>query len=75
MYAGLITAALHIWTGLHTALTLFIFACLWTGFYFAGIWAATDRPAELDKKFPTSSRELQKRKKAFYDWLDSQGRR
>jgi len=75
MYAGLIAVTVHIWTGRHAVLTLFIFAGLWIGFYFAGIWAAADRPAELDKKFPTSSKELRKRKKTFYDWLASQGRR
>jgi hypothetical protein len=75
IYAGLITAAVHTWTGLHTAPTLLVFAGLWIGFYFAGIWAATDRPAELDKRFPISSKELRRRKKTFYDWLNSQGRR
>jgi hypothetical protein len=43
--------------------------------YCAGFWALVDRPAELDRKFPTSSKELRRRKKELYDWLDSLGRR
>jgi len=34
-----------------------------------------DRPEELQKRIPISSREHRRRKKEFYDWLDSQGRR
>ena len=34
-----------------------------------------DRPEELGKRIPISSQEHRRRKKAFYDWLDSQGRR
>ena len=34
-----------------------------------------DRPEELQKRIPISSREHRRKKKEFYDWLDSQGRR
>jgi hypothetical protein len=34
-----------------------------------------DRPEELGKEIPISSKEHRSRKKRFYDWLDSQGRR
>ena len=33
------------------------------------------RPDEIAKRVPTPSRELRRRRKAFYDWLASQGRR
>jgi len=32
-----------------------------------------DRPEEVEKRIPISSREHRRRKKEFYDWLDSQG--
>jgi hypothetical protein len=41
----------------------------------AGFWTLVDRPTEPDRKFPTSSKELRRRKKGLYDWLDSLGRR
>jgi len=34
-----------------------------------------DRPEELGKQTPINSKEHRRRKKEFYDWLDSQGRR
>ena len=34
-----------------------------------------DRPEELDTQIPISSKEHRHRKKDFYDWLDTQGRR
>jgi hypothetical protein len=34
-----------------------------------------DRPEELGKQIPINSKEHRRRKKEFYDWLDSQGRR
>jgi len=76
IYATLITVTVHgVWHGLHAAPTFVLFISLWTGFYFAGIWASTERRAELSKKFPISSKELRRRKRQFYDWLVSQGRR
>jgi len=60
---------------LNVVLAVLLVMGLWIGFYFAGVWATTDRSDELDRKFPISSSELRKRKKDFYDWLASQGRR
>jgi len=72
IYATLITVmARGVWHGLHIALTLLLFISLWAGFYFAGVWASTERRAELNKILPISSKELRRRKKALYDWLAS----
>jgi predicted PurR-regulated permease PerM len=76
MFAPTITAILHnLRPELPIALTFLTFVCLWIGFYFTGIWMLVERPAELDRKFPISSKELRRRKKEFYDWVDSLGRR
>jgi len=75
MYASLIVISLrHVWPELHIALSCLVFVILWIGFYLAGLWVIVDRPAELNRKFPISSHELRRRRKAFYDWLDSRGR-
>jgi hypothetical protein len=73
--ASFITVGVHVWRVLPIALAVLIFIGLWIGFYLTGIWALNERPAELDKKFPISSKERRKRKTVFYDWLDSRGRR
>jgi hypothetical protein len=76
MYAGLITFMVYSrWPRLHIALTLLIFIGLWSGFYLAGVWAILYRREELNWKFPISGRELRRRRKEFYNWLASQGRR
>ena len=76
MFAPTITAIIHnLKPELHIALTFLTFVCLWIGFYFTGNWILVERPAELDRKFPISSKELRRRKKEFYDWVDSLGRR
>jgi cell division protein FtsW (lipid II flippase) len=67
---ALMTRAL--WQGLPTTLVVLLFLVLFIGFYFTGMWILVDRPAEIDEKFPTSTQELRRRKKRFYDWLDSQ---
>ena len=43
-----------------------MFSCAWRVYF--------DRPEELDKEIPISSHELRRRKKEFYDWLNTQGR-
>ena len=68
--AGLTTVA--IWplypTPRPRALLLtFVGLCL--GFYVMWNWAFYERPAELDKKLPISSKERRWRKKEFYDSL------
>lgn len=40
-------------------------------FYFAGRWVAVK--SEMNRKLPTSSKELRRRTKQFYNWLASQG--
>lgn len=52
-----------------------LFVVLWIGIYFTGLWAILYRPKELDKRIPISSKELRKKKKQFYDELDSLRRR
>jgi hypothetical protein len=69
------TIAHHLWPELEIALIFLIFVGLCVGFYFAGLWVMVDHPAELDRKFPISSKELRRRRKEFYDWVDSLGRR
>ena len=54
--------------------TAILLSILGVGLYFVGVWAAVDRPAELDKKIPVNSKELRRRRKQFYDWLTSMGR-
>jgi hypothetical protein len=39
--------------------------------YFAGRWVAVK--SEMNRKLPTSSKELKRRTKEFYNWLASQG--
>ena len=69
-FGVLITAKIYgLWPGMHLALTVLIFIGLGVGFYLTGIWVVVDRPAELNKKFPISSKEHRRRKKEFYDWL------
>jgi len=75
IYAAMITAAVHLWFGLHLLSTSLIFTGLWIGFCLTGMWMVTERPAELDSKVLISSKELRRRKKRFYEWLDSQGKR
>lgn len=74
IYGGIFTVAIHLWLGLHVVSASLIFIALWIGFYRTGVWMVTERPAELDKKIPVSSKELRTRKKRFYEWLDSQGK-
>ena len=45
---------------------------IFVALYFAGGWLAVRN--EQNKKLPTSSKELRRRTKQFYSWLDSQGR-
>jgi len=76
MYATLVTGIIYgLWSALHIGSVVSIFVALWIGFYFTGVWAAGDRPAELKRKFPVSSKDLRRRKKEFFDWLGTQGRR
>ena len=74
IYASMIAGTVYeTWPG-YAWLVWLIFICLFIGFYCAGFWALVDRQAELDRKFPISSKELRRRKKELYDWLDTLGR-
>ena len=46
-----------------------MFGVFWVSGSYAFLWAMGERADELAKKIPTSSRELQRRKKEFYDSL------
>jgi predicted PurR-regulated permease PerM len=66
MFAPTITAILHnLRPELPIALTFLTFVCLWIGFYFTGIWMLVERPAELDRKFPISSKEAAQEKEGI----------
>jgi hypothetical protein len=60
------------WPDMSIAVLLSLSAALLVAFYFAGRWIAVRE--EENKNLPTSSRELKKQRKEFYDWLDSHGR-
>jgi len=73
VFGALIIGGIHnYWPDMSTAVLLLLSGALLVSFYFAGRWIAVRE--EENKKLPTSSRELKKQKKEFYDWLDSQGR-
>jgi 1,4-dihydroxy-2-naphthoate octaprenyltransferase len=71
-YAALITGGLS--HQLRIATLLSVFAASWIVIYFVGVWIERRRE-DLDKKIPVSGKELRRRRKQFYDWLASQGRR
>jgi hypothetical protein len=51
--------------------TVLLFIILEVACYHMGIWLMIERPEELDKKFPLSTKERRRRRQAFYDWLNS----
>lgn len=61
------------WPQLPILVKLLISGVLAFAFYFLGVWIFVRN--EQNKEIPTPSHELRRRKKAFYDWLDSRGRR
>lgn len=75
VFAPLVTLAIHDWFSLPPLITAIALLVLWIGFYLAVSWAENERRSELDRKFPLPSKEHRKRKKEFFDWLSSQGRR
>ena len=63
MYSTLITGIVYgVVGGLRPVLVILVFVAMWIGIYFAGFWAAVDRPAELNGKLRTSSKELRRQK-------------
>lgn len=68
-YAGLLTGFVQdLWRRLGPVPLISIFIVLWIVSYQGLLWLFVDRTAELEKKFPITSQELRRRKKAFYDW-------
>jgi hypothetical protein len=60
------------WPDMGTRAMVLLSGALFIAFYFAGKWVEVRK--EFNKKLPTSSRELRRRKKKFYDRLASRGR-
>ncbi len=76
VYMSMVAVAVPgLWQRIGTWLTAILLFLLGVGFCFVGVWVVVDRPAELQKKLPISSKQLRKQSKDFYDWLASQGRR
>ena len=65
--------ALQIFPHSHLVLKCLINGVLLVSFYVAGVWVFLR--GELGKKIPTPSPEFRRRRKEFYNRLDSQGRR
>jgi hypothetical protein len=62
-------AAPSFYSALGPRWVLLIFIGFCFAFYFVWNWFLYERPAELRKKLPTSSKELRKREKEFFDSL------
>jgi hypothetical protein len=54
---------------LRPSAVFFIFVGAYVASYLVWNWTFFERPAELKKKMPISSKELQRRTKEFYDNL------
>jgi hypothetical protein len=52
--------------------TVLLFIILEVACYRLGVWAMIERPEELDKKFPLTVKDLRRKRRVFYDWLNSQ---
>jgi hypothetical protein len=72
MYGFLIMGGIR-WTTRNIALLFFLSCIVFVVLYFVGAWIGAR--IERNKKIPTSSKELRRRRKTFYEWLDSQERR
>ena len=76
--AALIVWKLSIWrligTNFGLAFFLVSFVVFAVVFYSFLEWFRK-RPNEIAKTVPTPSKEMRRKRKAFYDWLASQGRR
>lgn len=76
IYATLVTLAVWgFWHTMPAMVGLLLFIGLSIGFYLAGIWVFTERIPELNRKLPISSTEVRRRRKEFFEWLNSQGPR
>jgi len=74
VFGAIVTVGIHgYWPHMSVGVLLLSSAALFVGFYFTGRWIAVRN--EQNKKLTTSVKELRRRSKEFYDWLDSQGHR
>jgi hypothetical protein len=73
VFGSLITFGIYAhWSNVSIALLVPLAAVVFVAFYFVGRWIEVR--SELNKKLPTSGKELRRRTKEFYDSLDSQER-
>jgi hypothetical protein len=74
VYGGLIIGGIPVfWFKGNFWLYLFLLTVVCGLLYMVGKWIRAR--GERNRKVPISSKELRRRTKAFYNWLDSQGRR
>jgi hypothetical protein len=74
VFGAIVTVGIHgYWPHMSVGVLLLSSVALFVGFYFTGRWIAVRN--EQNKKLTTSVKELRRRSKEFYDWLDSQGHR
>jgi hypothetical protein len=73
VFVTLMIAGLHsYWPDMSVWILVLLSAAFSVAFYFVGLWVHVRN--EQNKKLPTTSKELRRRTKEFYDSLDSQGR-
>jgi cytochrome c biogenesis protein ResB len=73
IYGALIMMVIYAyWPSMSIAVFLLLSSAVCIAVYWAGRWIQARK--ELNKKLPMSSKELRRRKKEFYERLDSQGR-
>lgn len=73
VFDTLIIVGLHrYWPEMSIGVLVLLAGAVFVPIFFAG-WRVAVR-MEQNKKLPTSSKELRRRTKEFYDWLGSQGR-
>lgn len=72
VFGTIITVGIHsYWPHMGVGVLLLLSGVAFVASYFGGRWIAIRN--EENKKLPTSSKELRRRTKDFYDSLDSQG--
>jgi len=69
VFGTLVTVGIHgYWPDMSVGILLLLSGALFVAFYFTGRWIAVRN--EQNKKLPMSAKELRRRGKEFYDWLD-----
>jgi len=73
IYGTFIMVGVHDrWPKMSTLGLLLLSGAVCVVLYLAGRWIAVRN--ELNKRLPTSSKELRRRRKEFYNWLNLKGR-